>query len=141
MDWKEQIDKATAAIKEFAESEQVKELKEKARQTAVELARVAKQGAREAADAVARATAEPATLRLDYMGAGIRVVSPSDGLQISRPHAGALVLSDGAGNSIVINLAPPRPAVSETLGVVKKLDETTYDLGPEDGLNLVVFKA
>ncbi len=141
MDWKAQLDKATAAIKGVADSDKVKNLTAKAKQAASDVAAAAKKGAATAADAVAKATSDPATLKLHYMGAEISVVSPSDGLQISRPHAGALTIADGSGNALVINLAPPKAQAGETVGVVKKLNDTTYDLGPEDGVNVVVLKA
>jgi hypothetical protein len=141
MDWKAQLDKATAAIKSVADSDKVKNLTAKAKETASDVARMAKQGAHSAADAVAKATSDPATLRLSYMGAEVSVVSPSDGLQITRPHAAAVVISDGAGNGLVINLTPPKAQVGESVGVVKKLNETTFDLGPEDGANVVILKA
>ena len=141
MDWNEQVNKATAALKEFAESEKVKNLTAKAKQAAIELAKAAKQGAITAAEAVVKATSDPATLRLHYMNAEINVVSPCDGFQVTRSNAGALVISDGAGNGLVIGLAPPKAQVTETVGVVKKLNDTTYDLGPEDGVNVVVLKA
>jgi len=95
MDWNEQVNKATAALKEFAESERVKNLTAKAKQAAIEVAKAAKQGAINAAEAVVKATSDPATLRLHYMNAEINVVSPSDGLQVTRSNAGALVISDG----------------------------------------------
>ena len=141
MDWKAQLDKATAAIKGAADSETVKNLTFKAKQAASDLAKAAKQGAASAADAVVKATADPATVKLHYFNAEVSVVSPSDGLQVTRPHAGALVISDGAGNGLVISLAPPKAQVAETVGVVKKLNDTTFDLGPEDGVNVVVLKA
>jgi hypothetical protein len=140
MDWKAQLDKATAAIKGVADSEQVKNLTAKAKQAASDVAAAAKKGAASAADAVTKATSDPATLRLHYMGAEISIVSPSDGLQIARPHAGALAIADGAGNALVISLAPPKAQVSETVGMVKKLNDSTFDLGPEDGVNVVVLK-
>ncbi len=140
MDWKAQLDKATAAIKGVADSDKVKNLTAKARRAASDVAAAAKKGAATAADAVAKATSDPATLKLHYMGAEISVVSPSDGLQISRPHAGALTIADGSGNALVINLAPPKAQAGETVGVVKKLNDTTFDLGPEDGVNVVVLK-
>ena len=130
MDWKEQLNRATAAIKGVAESEQVKSLTAKA-----------KQGAHAAADAVVDATSNPTTMRVNYMGAEVSVLSPSDGLQISRPHAGALVIADGAGNGLVISLAAPKAQVGETVGTVKKLNDTTFDIGTEDGVNVVVIKA
>ncbi|HNX48915.1 MAG TPA: hypothetical protein PLS53_00705 [Thermoanaerobaculaceae bacterium] len=141
MDWKEQINKATAALRGVTESETVKNLTAKAKQTASDLARAAKQGAASAADAVVSATSDPATVKLHYLGTEISVVSPSDGLQITRPHAGALVISDQAGNGLVISLAPPKAQVSETVGVVKRLNDTTFDLGTEDGVNVIVLKA
>jgi len=140
MDWKAQLDKATAAIKGVADSEQVKNLTVKAKQVASDLAAAAKKGTASAAGAVARATADPATLRLHYMGAEVSVVSPSDGLHVARPHAGAIVISDGAGNALVISLAPPTAQVSEMVGVVKRLNDATYDLGTEDGVNVIVLK-
>ena len=51
------------------------------------------------------------------------------------------MISDGAGNGLVISLAPPKAQVAETVGIVKKLNDTTFDLGPEDGVNVVVLKA
>lgn len=141
MDWKEQLSKATSALKGVAESDTVKGLTAKARQAAVDLARAAKQGAASAADAVAVATSDPATMRLHYMSTEISVVSPSDGLQVTRPHAGALVISDQAGNGLVISLAPPKAQVTETVGEVKRLSDTTFDVGSEDGVNVVIVKA
>jgi hypothetical protein len=140
MDWKAQLDKATAAIKGVADSDKVKSLTAKAKEAASGIAAAAKKGTHAAADAVAKATSDPATLRVSYMGMEISIVSPSDGLQITRPHAGALTIADGTGNALVINLAPPKPQAGETVGAVAKLDETTYDLGPEDGINVVVLK-
>jgi hypothetical protein len=141
MDWKEQLNRATAAIKGAADNETVKGLTAKARQAASDLAKAAKKGAASAADAVTRATADPATVKMRYFNTEISIVSPSDGLQVTCPHAGALVISDGAGNALVISLAPPKPAVSETVGVVAKLNDTTFDLGPEDGVNVIVLKS
>jgi hypothetical protein len=141
MDWKEQINKAAAALKEVAESEQVKSVTAKAKQTALDLAKSAKQGALSAADAFVKANTDPSSLRIHYLNADISIVSPSDGLTITRPHAGALVVSDQAGNGLVISLGTPKAQVSETVGVAKKLNDATYDLGSEDGINIVTLKA
>jgi hypothetical protein len=139
MDWKAQLDKATAAIKGVADSDKVKNLTAKAKEAASDLAKAAKKGAHAAADAVSKATSDPSTLRVSYMGMEISIVSPSDGLQISRPHAGAITIADGTGNALVINLEP-KPQAGETVGTVTKLDDTTFDLGTEDGVNVVVIK-
>ena len=141
MDWKAQLDKATAALKGVAESETVKNLTTRAKQTASDLAKAAKQGAASAADAVVKATSDPAALRLRYMNAEITVVSPSDGLQVTRANANALIIADQEGNGLVISLASPRADVTEAVGVVKKLNDTTWDLGTEDGVNVIVLKA
>lgn len=141
MDWKEQVNKATAALKGVAESDTVKNLTAKAKQVATDLAKSAKTGALNAADAFVRANADPATLRIHYMSADISIASPSDGLQVTRSHAGVLVLADGAGNGLVLNVAATKAEVAETVGVVKKLNDTTYDVGPEDGINVVILKA
>ena len=50
-------------------------------------------------------------------------------------------LADGAGNGLVINAAVEPAFVAQTIGNVKQLSGTTYDLGPEDGINLVILKA
>jgi hypothetical protein len=139
MDWKAQLDKATAAIKGVAESDKMKNLTAKAKDAASGIAAAAKKGAHAAADAVAKATSDPSTLRITYMGMEISIVSPSDGLQITRAHAGALTIADGAGNALVVNLES-KPQAGETVGTVAKLDDTTYDLGAEDGVNVVVLK-
>jgi hypothetical protein len=141
MDWKEEINKAAAKLKEVAESDKVKNMTAKAKQTAVDLAKSAKQGALSAADSFVKANTDPSSFSIHYMGAEISVVSPSDGLEITRPHAGALVISDQAGNGLVISLGTPKAQVAETVGVVKKLNDTTYDLGSEDGVNVVTLKA
>lgn len=141
MDWKEQLNRATAALRGVTESEAVKSLTSKARQTASNLARAARQGAANAAEAVVEATSDPATVKLHYMKAEVSIVSPSDGLNIARPQAGVLVISDPEGNGLVISLTPSQAQVTETVGVVKKLNDTTYDVGTEDGVNVVVVKA
>jgi hypothetical protein len=50
------------------------------------------------------------------------------------------VVSDGQGNGLVINAAAEPAFVAETIGTVSQLSGNTYDLGPEDGINLVVTK-
>jgi hypothetical protein len=141
MDWKEQLNKAAAALRQVAESDRVKNLTAKARQTAADLTRRAKQGALSAADAYVEANSDTTALRIRYLNADISIMSPSDGLQIARPHAGALVFSDGAGNGLVINVGGDKARLAETVGVVKLLSDTTFDLGSEDGVNVVVLKS
>jgi hypothetical protein len=141
MDLKDQLNKAVSALKNVAESEKVRSLTTKAKETAVNLAKQVRQGAVSAADAFVEANADASTIRLRHLKADISVVSPSDGLQISRPRGGTLVISDGAGNSLVINATAETAQVAETVGTVKRLADNTYDVGPEDGVNVVVLKA
>ena len=141
MDWKEQLNKAAAALTHVAESDTVKNLTTRAREAASGLAKRARQGALSAADAYVEANADPAALRIRYLNADISIVSPSDGLQVTRPNAGALVISDGAGNGLVVGVGGDQAKVTETAGVVKILNATTYDLGTEDGVNVIVLKA
>lgn len=140
MDWKEQLDKATAALKQAADSDTVKNLTTKARQTASDLAKRARQGALDAANAYVEANSDPTAVHLHYRNADISILSPSDGLHITRPHAGALVIADATGNSLVISLAGEKAVVAETIGAVKMLNPTTFDLGSEDGVNVVFLK-
>jgi hypothetical protein len=140
MDWKAQLDRAAAAVKDVAESDTVKNLTARAKDAAIDLAWAARKGAADVAGKVAQAVADPATIRLHYLNTEIDVVSPSDGLQVTRCNAGAVVIADQAGNGLVVTLTP-RPTVTESVGVVKQLNETTWDVGPEDGVNVVVLKA
>lgn len=78
---------------------------------------------------------------MNFLNAGVNVVSPSDGVEITRPNASTLVVADGEGNGLVINAAAEPAFVAETIGNVKQLSGNTYDLGPEDGINLIVIKA
>ncbi|MCU0290376.1 MAG: hypothetical protein MUF10_00070 [Thermoanaerobaculaceae bacterium] len=141
MDWKEQLNKAAAALTHAAESDTVKGITTRAREAASGLAKRVRQGALSAADAYVEANTDPATLRIRYLNADISILSPSDGLQVARPNAGALVISDGAGNGLVVSVSGEPARVAETAGVVKILNATTYDLGPEDGVNVIVLKA
>ena len=72
--------------------------------------------------------------------ADLTVLSPSEAITISRPDAASLVVSDGAGNGLVINAAADPAFVSEQIGTVTQVSGNTFDLGAEDGVNLVVTK-
>ncbi|MGH9195153.1 MAG: hypothetical protein ACRD1T_05390, partial [Acidimicrobiia bacterium] len=87
------------------------------------------------------ANADPSAVKVRYLNADFSIVSPSDGLEITRPQGGTLAISDGAGNAVVINASAERTQVTETVGTVKKLNDNTYDLGTEDGVNVVVLKS
>jgi len=140
MGWKEQLDKAIASIKEAAESEKAREIAAKAKATATVLARKAKEGAVSAADAFVEANRDPSSLEVRFLNADLTIVSPSEGISINRPDAATLVVSDGQGNGLVINAATDPAFVSEMIGTVAQLSGNTFDLGPEDGINVVVTK-
>ncbi len=140
MNWKDQLNKAISALKDVAESDTVKNLTAKAQETASKLAQKAKEGALGAAEAFVEAKSDPSALKLRYLNADFNIVSPSDGLEITRPNAGTIVISDGVGNGLVINASADKAYVAETVGTVKQLSANTYDLGVEDGINVVVFK-
>jgi hypothetical protein len=141
MSWKEQINKAIEKVKSAADSETAHALASKAKTTAHNIARKAKESALDAADAFVQANSDPAAIKLRFMHADLSIVAPSDDIQITRPSAATLVIADGAGNGLVINAAAEEPFVVDTIGTVTRLDDVTYDLGPEDGINLVVLKA
>jgi hypothetical protein len=140
MSWKEQLDKAVATIREAAESDKAREIAAKARATATVLARRAKEGAVSAADAFVEANRDPSSLEVRFLNAELTVVSPSEGISVTKPDAATLVISDGNGNGLVVNAAPDPAFVAETIGTVSQLSGNTFDLGPEDGLNVVVTK-
>ena len=140
MAWREQLDKAIEAIKGAAESETAKNIAAKAKQTGTQLAQQAKKGALGAAEALVEADADPSTVRVHFLNAHLSVVSPSDGLEITRPTPASVVVSDGRGNGLVINAAADKAHVTETIGHVTQLSAGTYDLGPKNGENVVVIK-
>ena len=140
MGWQEQLDKAIAAIKNATESETARDMATKAKATATELARKVRDGAVDAADALVEANREPSSLTLRFHNADLTVLSPSEGLSITRPDAGSLVVADGQGNGLVINAAADPAFVAEMIGSVAQLSGNTFDLGQEDGVNVVVTK-
>ena len=140
MGWKEQLDKAVSAIKGAAESEQARAVATRARETAVSVARKAKEGALNAADAFVEANRDPSALTVRFLHADLTVLSPSEGISVTRPAVGSLVIADGQGNGVVINAAADPAYVVEQIGNVTRLSGNTFDLGTEDGVNVVVMK-
>ena len=140
MSWRDQLNKAIDAVKEASESETVRNLTAKAKGTATMLAQKAKEGTLDAAQALVEANADPSAVTVQFQNARFSVVSPGDGLEISRPTATTVVVSDGQGNGLVINAAADTAYVSETIGQATQLSVGTYDLGNEDGENVVVIK-
>jgi hypothetical protein len=140
MGWQEQLDKAIAAVKGAAESERARAIAARARATAVSVASRAKEGALGAADAFVEANRDPSALAVRFLNVDLTVVSPSEGVSVTRPDAATLVVSDGQGNGVVINAATDPAFVAEQIGTVKQLSGNTFDLGPEDGVNVVVLK-
>ena len=140
MNWKEQLDKAVASIKEAATSDQAQDLAAKAKATATVLARKVREGAAGAADALVEASRDPSVLTVRFLNADLTVLSPSEGVSITRPDAATLVVADGQGNGLVINAAADPAYVAEMIGSVGRLSGNTFDLGPEDGVNVVVTK-
>ena len=138
MSWKEQLDKAIASIKEAATSEQAREMAGKAKATATVLARKAREGAVGAADALVEANRDPSVLTVRLLNAKLSVLSPSEGISVTRPNAATLVVADGQGNGLVVNAAADPAYIVETIGNVARLSGNTFDLGAEDGVNVVV---
>ena len=140
MSWNEQLNKAMAAIKQAAESEQAQDLAAKAKETAAALIAKIRAGAVDAAEAFLQANRDASSLKVGFLNADLTVLSPSDGISISRPDAATLVVADGQGNGIVINAGTDPAYVAELIGSVSQLSGNTFDLGPEDGINVVVTK-
>jgi hypothetical protein len=140
MSWKEQLDKAIASIKEVADSEQARNMAAKAKATATALSSKIKEGAVGAADALVEANRDPSVLTVRFLNAELTVLSPSEGISITRPDAATLVVADGQGNGLVVNAATDPAYVVDTIGNVARLSGNTFDLGLEDGINVVVTK-
>ena len=140
MGWQDQLDRAIAAIKDAAESERARDIAAKARQTASTLAQKVKDGAVSAADTLVEANRDPSSMTVRFLNADLTVLSPSEGISVTRPDAATLVVSDGQGNGLVINAATDPAFVVEMIGTVSRLSGNTFDLGAEDGKNVVVTK-
>ena len=140
MGWQDQLDRAIAAIKDAAESERARDIAAKARQTASTLAQKVKDGAVSAADTLVEANRDPSSMTVRFLNADLTVLSPSEGISVTRPDAATLVISDGQGNGLVINAATDPAFVVEMIGTVARLSGNTFDLGAEDGKNVVVTK-
>jgi len=138
MSWKEQLDKAITSIKEAAASEQARDIAAKAKATATVLARKVKEGAVGAADALVEANRDPSALTVRYLNASLTILSPSEEISITRPDAATLVIADSQGNGLVVNAAADPAYVVEMIGNVTRLSGNTFDLGAEDGINVVV---
>jgi hypothetical protein len=138
MSWKEQLDKAIASIKDAADSEQAREMAAKAKATATVLARKVKEGAVGAADALVEANRDPSALTVRFLNANLTVLSPSEEIAVTRPDAATLVIADSQGNGLVVNAAADPAYVVEMIGNVTRLSGNTFDLGAEDGINVVV---
>ena len=93
-----------------------------------------------AGDALVEANREPSSLTVRFLNADLTVLSPSEGISVTRPDGTSLVVADGQGNGLVINAAADPAFVAEMIGSVAQLSGNTYDLGQEDGINVVVTK-
>lgn len=140
MNWREQLDRAVKSLRDVAESDTVKALTAKAQQTTSQFAQRVRAGALSAAEAYVEANADPAVLRVHFLNADLSILSPSDGVTITHPSAGTLSVTDGLGNGLIINATPEPAHVAETIGTVNRLNANTYDLGAEDGVNVIVLK-
>jgi hypothetical protein len=99
-----------------------------------------KSGAVDAADAIVEANRDPSALSVHFMHADLTILSPGEGISITRPDAATLVVADGQGNGLVINAAADPAYVAEMIGSVARLNGNTFDLGAEDGVNVVITK-
>ncbi len=140
MGWQDQLNKAIQTVKTAADSDRAREIAATAKTTATSLMQRAKDGAMSAADALVEANRDPSSMALHFMHADVTIVSPSEGVSITRHDAGTLVITDGKENGLVINAAADPAFVVETIGSVTHVSDGTYDLGDEDGVNLVVTK-
>ncbi len=126
MNWKDQLNQAISTLRGVAESDTVKDITTKARKVASELARKVKGGALNAAEAFVEANSDPSVLKIRYLNADFSILSPSDGIEVTRPNPGSMVVSDGTGNGLVINASLDKPGVAEQWVRSKQLSGNTY---------------
>ena len=104
------------------------------------MAEKVREGAVSAADTFVEANRDPSSMTVRFLNADLTVVSPSEGISVARPDAATLVVADGQGNGLVINAAADPAFVVEMIGTVARLSGNTFDLGEEDGVNVVFTK-
>lgn len=100
----------------------------------------ARKGAVSAADTFVEANRDPSSLEVHFLNARLAVLSPSEAISLTKPDPATLVVADGQGNGLVINAAADPAFVAETIGTVARLSGNTFDIGAEDGVNVVVTK-
>jgi len=66
--------------------------------------------------------------------------SPSEGISITRPDAASLTVADAQTNGLVFNAATDPALVVESIDTVARLSSNTFDLGKEDGVNVLIMK-
>ncbi|WP_058554927.1 hypothetical protein [Thiohalocapsa sp. ML1] len=140
MNWKEQLDKAIESVKQAADSEKAREIAAKAKSTASGLMDKVRSGAIGTATSFVEANRDPSSLQIHFLHAHLTILSPSEGIAITRPDAATLVISDGQENGLVINAAADPAFVVEQIGTVNQLSGNTFDLGAEDNVNVVVTR-
>lgn len=140
MNWKEQLDKAIASVKDAADSERAREIASKAKSTASSLVEKARTGAVGAAASFVEANRDPSSLEVHFLNAHLTILAPSEGISVTRPDAATLVIADDRENGLVINAAADPAYVAEQIGSVNQVSGNTFDLGAEDGENVVVTK-
>jgi hypothetical protein len=139
MNFKKQINRAVNSVKSAADSNAAHNIVSTAQATAHKIADKAKEWTLDAAEFVVQANSDPSSLKVQFMHSDLCIASPSDSIQLTRPNATTLTISDGNGNSIVLNTSAEEQFVIETVGSVKRVDEFTYNLGSVDGVNVVVI--
>lgn len=140
MSWKEQVDKAVAVVRDAADSDNARDIASKAKTTATSLLTKVRDGAVSAADAFVAANRDPSSIEVSFMNARLAVLSPTEGISVTRPEPATLVVADGEGNGLVINAAADPAFVVEMIGTAVQESGNTYDLGATDGVNVVVTK-
>lgn len=140
MSWKEKLDKSIASIKQAAESEQAREIAAQAKSTASSLLQKVRTGAVGAASSFVEANRDPSSLEVHFLNAQVTIISPTEGISVTRPDAATLVIADGDDNGLVINAAADPAFVVEQIGSVTQASGNTFDLGADEGVNVVVTK-
>lgn len=141
MGWKDHWNEVAKTLKDVAQSETARSASAKARETALNLADKAKSGALDAAKSIIDSYDDPAAIKLQFQHARISIISPNHGFEIAHPSEGVIVVSDGENNGLIIQAGTDPAFVADTVGTVTRLTNSTYDLGPKDGYNVVILES
>jgi hypothetical protein len=83
---------------------------------------------------------DPSAKTVCFLNEDLTVLSPSEGISITRPDAASLTVADAQANGLLFTAATDPALVVESIDTVARLSSNILDLGKEDGVNVLITK-